>query len=290
MRALAAYDGFSFGADPEFFLQKNGVLVPASDYLPGNKAEPHALDKGAVQVDGMAAEFNIEPAKSYDEFTTNIVTVIKQIKGMLPKDVTFSPLISARFDEDVWARAPEEDKELGCSPDTNAWTGDFNEMPGLEDDPRLRCVGGHVHIGWTEDALISDMQHVMNCRDLVKQLDWMLGSWSLAHDNDNVRRKLYGKAGACRYKPYGVEYRVLSNFWVTDARLRLQVWNRMQIAINTMRSMFMPEKVKNGAYKWKMEGDANDILVQSINTSQMNENLKKTYSFPITTLAGSGQF
>lgn len=285
MRAMEAYPGFTFGADPEMFLQNSyGVLIPASDYLPGTKSEPYAIEGGAVQVDGMAAEFNIDPVDNYNDFTGNITKVIKQIKAMLPKDVTFSPLISARFDEDVWERTPYEDKELGCSPDTNAWTGDFNTMPGLQDDPRLRCVGGHLHVGWTEDALLSDTQHIMNCRDLVKQMDWMLGAWSLQHDKDDVRRKLYGKAGACRYKPYGVEYRVLSNFWVFDARLRLQVWNRMQTAINTMRTMFMPEKVHAGRFKWDLEGDANQVLIESINRSDMNPNLVTKYNFPITSL------
>jgi hypothetical protein len=33
-------------------------------------------------------------------------------------------------------------------------------------------------------------------------------------DKDKERRKLYGKPGAFRPKPYGCEYRVLSNAWV----------------------------------------------------------------------------
>jgi hypothetical protein len=41
---------------------------------------------------------------------------------------------------------------------------------------------------------------------------------------------LYGKAGACRYKTYGVEYRTLSNFWVLSTDLRREVWERTMAA------------------------------------------------------------
>jgi hypothetical protein len=54
---------------------------------------------------------------------------------------------------------------------------------------------------------------------------------------------LYGKAGACRYKPYGVEYRVLSNFWVIDKTLRREVWFRSCRAMKAMSSSFLPQVV-----------------------------------------------
>src|SRR3546814_15106496 len=81
----------------------------------------------------------------------------------------------------------------------------------------------------------------MNCSDLVKQLDWYLGLWSLGKDKDKVRRSLYGKAGACRIKPYGVEYHVLSNFWIKNKKSRLETWNRMVKGIEEMTSLYMPE-------------------------------------------------
>src|SRR3546814_4146318 len=133
-------------------------------------------------------------------------------------------------------KASQKALELGCSPDYNAWTGGVNPPPDASQNPLMRCAGGHLHVGWTEGESLGSIQHVMNCSDLVKQLDWYLGLWSLGKDKDKVRRSLYGKAGACRIKPYGVEYRVLSNFWIKNKKSRLETWNRMVKGIEEMRS------------------------------------------------------
>src|SRR3546814_16551327 len=93
------------------------------------------------------------------------------------------------------------------SADYNAGTGGVTPPPDASQNPLMRCAGGHLHVGWTEGESLGSIQHVMNCSDLVKQLDGYLGLGSLGKDKDKVRRSLYGKAGACRIKPYGVEYR-----------------------------------------------------------------------------------
>ena len=48
------------GADPELFVKKDGVVVSGHDLIQGTKADPFPVQDGAVQVDGMALEFNIE--------------------------------------------------------------------------------------------------------------------------------------------------------------------------------------------------------------------------------------
>jgi hypothetical protein len=50
-------------------------------------------------------------------------------------------------------------------------------------------------------------------------------------DFDDRRRQLYGKAGAYRPKPYGMEYRVLSNVWLKNKSLQRWVYR------NTMRAI-----------------------------------------------------
>ena len=74
---------FSVGADPEVFLGKGSQFVSAHDQLPGDRGNPHKVDKGAVQVDGMAAEFNIDPANDFEGFKSNLDTVQGVMKSMI---------------------------------------------------------------------------------------------------------------------------------------------------------------------------------------------------------------
>lgn len=264
------YKGFTFGADPELFVKNLSTdkFVSAEGLIPGTKLNPYRVEKGAVQVDGMAAEFNIDPVDNYWAFDENITAVIDQLQGMLPQDHVLVCKPAVVFDEDVWTGSPDKAKELGCSPDFNAWTGSVNPPPHDPDNPRLRTASGHLHIGWTDGESLADPDHLSNCRDLVKQFDWYLGAWSLVVDPDPVRRRLYGKAGACRYKDYGVEYRVLSNFWVMDSRMRLQVWNRMQNAIRNISKSFLPDTA----------ADFTGRLIQSIDTSTRDTQLESIFS------------
>ncbi len=230
----------------------------------------------------MAAEFNIDPASSFTEFDGNIAAVIAQLAKMLPKGYTLDAVPAVRFDKDVFDSSPDVAKMLGCTPDYNAWTGGVNPPPELPNDPYLRTASGHLHIGWTEGISLSEIQHVMNCRDLVKQFDWFLGAWSLSKDPDPTRRLLYGKAGACRYKDYGVEYRVLSNFWVMSKSTRLEVWNRMQSAIQAMKNSTVSERVPE---------QFNTQLRDGINASTLTDNFKQTFRYPLQTLeAGYANF
>src|SRR3546814_1862742 len=112
----------------------------------------------------------------------------------------------------------------------------------------------------------------MNCSDLVKQLDWYLGLWSLGKDKDKVRRSLYGKAGACRIKPYGVEYRVLSNFWIKNKKSRLETWNRMVKGIEEMKRLYMPE------YSQKIVGyKFDDYVIEAINSGKIDQHTRQTF-------------
>ncbi len=70
MSALDAMPGFTFGCDPELFvINDEGVFVSAEGLIPGDKQNPYKVPGGAIQVDGMAAEFNIDPVTNYADFT-----------------------------------------------------------------------------------------------------------------------------------------------------------------------------------------------------------------------------
>lgn len=271
--ALAAREGFSFGADPEMFIFDSTGKAVAPTMIPGDKEDPHKVPGGAVQRDGMAAEFNIDPARTFAEFNNNIEKVMTALSGFLPDGYTAQAVPFVIFDRETFEDTPDEYKVLGCSPDWNAWEEDLNPPP-LSEDPFFRAAGGHLHVGWGKDYSMDDTLHLRNCFDLIRQLDWFLGAWSLKLDPDCRRRELYGKAGSCRLKDYGVEYRTLSNFWITTTDRRLAVWNRMQMAINSMQDRFLPETAPEGY---------NDFLIEAINTGKIDKEFGKNCHFPLRT-------
>lgn len=278
--------GFLFGADPELFVfDKDGKPFPAVGLIPGTKEEPFKVDGGAVQVDGVAAEFNIDPVDNFDDFIGNCNKVQQQLKAFLPKGYTLRAVPAAEFPADIMDALPEQAKELGCDPDYNAWTGKVNPRPTPDSSkPHLRTASGHLHIGWTTDHDISDEEHRTHAFDFVKQLDWYLGAWLSTqeyhlgpdiHEQAVLRRSMYGKAGACRVKPYGVEYRVPSNVWLTMTKGRQQqLWVRMQQAIETMRQNYWPELAKN----------YNKRLIKMIDKGETDPILADRYYNPIMDL------
>lgn len=217
------------GADPEFFLidSKTRTYVSAHDMIPGTKQAPHPVDGGAIQVDGTAVEFNIHPANSENEFISNIQTVLNVLREMIPKryEFTFSP--SVIYNRLYFEKLPRQAVELGCTPDWNGYTVAHNPIP--EPVGTMRTGSGHVHLGWEIDGVPfsadpEDRQHILNCARLSRNLDVTLGLPSLDWDADRNRRKMYGKAGCFRPKPYGFEYRTLSNSWLRDVSLMRKVY------------------------------------------------------------------
>lgn len=278
---LEAPKGFTFGADPELFIKAPDGKIICADMIPGTKDSPHKVEFGAVQRDGFAAEYNIDPCDNFEDWNKRHKAVQGQLQSMLPKGCTLVALPSHRFSPEVFDAAPDSAKELGCSPDWNAWEATVNPPAYADpDDPYLRCTGGHIHVGWKQDGDddfdVQDIQHMLNGFDLAKQMDWYLGAWALQHDKDQDRRRLYGRAGACRIKPYGMEYRVLSSFWVLDKALRQEVWNRAVKAVQMMSTAFLPDSQPSGY---------NQLIQNSINAGKLSSDLSRQYSNIILKLA-----
>jgi len=230
---------FTVGADPELFVSKGAEIVSAYDMIPGTKDDPYPVKSGAVQVDGMALEFNIDPASSRTEFIRNVTTVMGELEAMIPKGHQFAIQPSTHFQKELLDSLPEAATELGCEPDYNAYTR--NVTPTPDASTTLRTAAGHIHVGFTDGEELPG--HFDICCDLAQQFDYSLGMYSLLHDPDTERRKLYGRAGSFRPKPYGMEYRVLSNFWLKDKKTMSEVYD---ITKNSLRDfekgIFYPHK------------------------------------------------
>jgi len=219
------------GADPEVFVMKGGIMQSAHGLVEGDKKNPQKVEFGAVQVDGMALEFNIDPAEDANTFVHNVQNVMAQLAAMVPEyKLVIEPV--AHFNKDILAACPAEALELGCDPDYDAYTGAPNPRP--DGTRNFRTAAGHIHIGWTQGMDINNPEHIEACRMLTKQLDVYLGIPSVILDPDKTRRELYGKAGAYRVKPYGVEYRVLSNFWLKSPELQQWVFSQTKRAFDAL--------------------------------------------------------
>lgn len=224
---------FTIGADPELFLKdNNGKFISGVGIIPGTKEEPFPIDQQghAIQLDNVAAEFCIPPAKNKYDFSRSISeTLIHLEKRAREVNLKLAEKCSAaNFDEDqlqTWQAVT-----FGCDPDYNAWTKKQNPKPSC-DNPNLRSAGGHVHVGVTYDDGTPIPAH-----EIARAMDLFLGVPSLDRDKDTLRRKLYGKAGAFRPKPYGAEYRTLGNWWIWDRNTVLWVYEQTEKAVKFLQA------------------------------------------------------
>lgn len=201
----------TIGHDAEVFVSKHGTIADAIGLLGGTKESPLKVKQGALQEDNVLAELNIDPASTADEFVDNTNVVMEVLKGMLPDGYDVVIQSSHHYEKEYLMGAHDQAMEFGCDPDYNCWTLDENDTSSPL--TTLRTAGGHVHIGFPE--YVTDTEQVM----VMRMCDYLLGLPSVLLDSDTERRSLYGSAGAYRPKPYGAEYRVLSNFWLKDEAL-----------------------------------------------------------------------
>lgn len=209
------YNNIRYGADPELFLtDRSGVLRSAIGKIGGSKREPRFIDDmgSAVQEDNVAVEFNIPPAKTKEEFVGSISHVMNYLHGYVSAmDLTLCVVPAARFPMEELLEPKA--MEFGCEPDYNVWSKSINHKPdAYGENLTLRSAGGHLHVSW-------DDPDIESAEEVIKAMDVFCGAASIVHDSDMLRRKLYGSAGAFRFKPYGVEYRTLSNFWIRSPDL-----------------------------------------------------------------------
>ena len=235
-------NSFFIGADPEVFVGQNGRVKSIVGLIGGTKANPRPLPLGdgfAVQEDNVALEFNIPASPTKELFVSNIATATEFLESAI-KDMH-----GLQFVKDSAVSFPSEELQsaealvFGCDPDYNAWTGRKNRPPHAT-DPNLRSCGGHVHIG-----IKGTKYDGLNIRSIIKFCDLYMGIPSIYMDKGQLRKQLYGKAGAFRPKSYGGEYRSLSNYWIFDKRLTEWVYENTERALDAvLHEMSLDEDAK----------------------------------------------
>lgn len=87
--------------------------------------------------------------------------------------------------------------------------------------------------------LSNESRALKNYETLIPLLDLYIGIPSVLLDDSKQqveRRKVYGRAGEFRLTPYGIEYRVLSNFWAFNTILISYFYGLSRMAVNMNRS------------------------------------------------------
>jgi hypothetical protein len=249
--------GLTVGADPEFFVKRGDDFLSGHGFPCGTKDNPRRTQHGKVQCDGVALEVNVTEAFTEEKFVLNFRGVFHDLNEIVRKWETEAYLVAepvASFPAAYLDKLPVWAKTLGCNPDFNAYTMNANDTPNA--DMPIRTGAGHLHIGWTENA--EGLTHFEKCAILVKQLDYTVGLQTLLFDDEQRRRMLYGKAGAFRPKPYGVEYRVPSNAWCQSEALARQMFQGCVRAVDLLNDGVELDNEAKGLARELIDSNAHD--------------------------------
>ena len=258
------------GTDVEWFLTDNkGELVPCIGIVGGTKTKPLPLISGlsgyTLQEDNVALEWGIPPAKDRLSFVYSCLRAREEIERKLRPQNLF-PLVSpsVRFTKEQLNHPQAQ--LIGCETDFNVWEREENEIPVFLDDlETLRTGGGHVHISYKIDGRPPRFPQDLEIAEIIIMgADLFMGVTSILLDQDRERRRIYGKAGAFRPKPYGVEYRTMSNFWTQSASAIEWVWNSIESLFTFISKVSYDQKQMHGYFV-----DQKNKIVHTINTGDV---------------------
>jgi hypothetical protein len=260
------FTGVTIGADPEFFIKKDGEFYPIVGLLGGTKWKPQRVEGmglfNAYLEDNVMAEYNISPVDNAEDFVFQVKTMVKTIMDKLGKEYVadFSP--AARFRPELLES--EQAKVFGCEPDMSAYTLEMQEV-SAESAGNLRTAGGHIHIGFDEST-----EDLEECAAIARAFDLYVTAPIMLIEPDNERRQLYGSAGSMRPKMYGVECRALSSYWQSSEKLMKFVFNQTIKAVNFAQNSTDIQDPESGLCR---------DLKEAIDTKQMGHIFKMLEAF-----------
>lgn len=228
-----------FGCDPELFITQAGKIVGAERVLPSNGLAVGYY--GKVVLDGVQVEFNprADPCRAnIGNYIRDHFKTLKRHLDTLTKngeefEVSFLQVVDVPRGE--FCALSDKSKALGCMPSLNK----YNQRAGVRVNPstyRKRSAGGHIHLGMSSNPTM--MKKGVRER-LVPILDILVGNTCVLIDREpraHERRRLYGRAGEYRLPKHGLEYRTLSNFWLTHYYLMSFVMGLARMGVHVMET------------------------------------------------------
>ena len=237
----------TFGTDPEFLITENGVGKSAIDVIGRGIENPIEIDGARFYYDNVLAECTVVPGKTKDESIENIRHSLRLFSEIVSP---YCLEVRSSYEFDPKELDNPIAKLIGCSPESDSYTMMTAKPPKSEFiNNTLRSAGGHVHLG---NDLLKDKQDPRVVFSIY-MLDLFVGIPSLFLDNtpeSKARRTLYGKAGRFRDKPYGVEYRSLSNFWLKSPSLTDLIYDLCEFTVEFVGSDRMKDYWTFNKDKW----------------------------------------
>lgn len=231
------------GCDPEFFFKLDGQVIGAEKVIPkkGLQRSHGFKTTSKFIIDGVQAELNPRPDTCRANLANEIVGCFKTLKDELAKKggkITADFSRTIEISKEKLLELDAQAKRFGCAPSRTIYRNkagvNINNVDPIE--YRTRAAGGHIHIGGCNHAPL-DRALKKDYKRTVEMLDLILGNTSVLIDRDegNIeRRKYYGRAGEFRLPEHGLEYRTLSNFWLTSYPLMSLVFGLARLSVQLM--------------------------------------------------------
>ena len=234
----------TLGSDPELFVATNGQVVGAEKVIPKEGLFTPSSSKSSIVLDGVQLELHPSPNKCRGLIANDFKAIFMKLKRQLDSKgatASFEPLI--KMDKHELSKLSEAARRLGCAPSKNI--ANPTATIKVPKNFRTRSAGGHIHVqlhGAGYNYYPYNLPILpKNIETLIKLYDCLPGLSSVLIDRDPhnaERRKLYGRASEYRDHTQGaaggmgVEYRVLSNYWLRSYQLMSFVHGMIRQATN----------------------------------------------------------
>ena len=271
----------TFGTDPEVVLtdaSQDWKPVSALRVLRRDKHEAIDLGDGIkCYGDNALLEFSMPPEDSPEDMVTGLhkaFTRFQEKQGgarwriwpktcqIYDRDELMDVASETQIDEATKKPKLLNHWESGCNPNYDVYKQEKNRAADFTDGSRTGSF--HIHIGDIDfDKGGSPLDGIEAKGVAVRLMDIYVGIPSIVMDQDpssKFRRKLYGKAGEFRPTYYGIEYRVLGNWFLNSP--------------DTTRLIFDLAEYAMGHIKGETAMDVINSIPSDLVTAAINQNSK----------------
>lgn len=282
----------TLGSDPELFIAMDNKVVGAEKVIPKNGIG------GKIVLDGVQVELHPSPQTCRALIANDFKAIFKNLKTTLDQKgakASFDPVV--KMSKEELKSLSQAAQQLGCQPSKNV--ADPTASIKVPKNFRTRSAGGHIHIqllpgiGCHRYPEYTMAIEPKNVQTFIKVLDCMLGLPSVLIDRDPSaaeRRKVYGRASEHRDHTQGaaggagVEYRVLSNYWLRSYQLMSFVHGMARQSTNIYMAQF---ERYNPTRAWDAPGE----LLKRVDINKVWEAINKNnYALALKQWAGVENF